>query len=84
MLSVKFGVILSTNKQTTKAKTLPPSTEVTKTGYLALVASIPPKANDAYSPFHPHSFLPHTPLPSPSLLSTTPSLPSPPLEVGTP
>ena len=53
------------------------------------VASIPPKANDAYSPLPPHSFLPSPllppsrPLPSRPLLSP-PLPPSPPLplEVG--
>ena len=39
-------------------------------------SNIPPKANDAYSPFPPHSFLPIPPSPTP--------FPSPPLEVGTP
>jgi len=38
----------------------------------------PPKANDAYSPFPPHSFLPFPPFPSPLLfpllLSPLPSL----------
>jgi len=54
-------------------------------GYANTVPSIPPKANDAYSPFPPHSFLiPPLPIFSiPPLPSISP-IPSPPLEVGTP